>query len=212
MKTKLLLLAAVFAAVAILQADPQEDFAKQFNISNTVTITTNLLFFLSSREDSGGPAALLAKSDQSLRSGIAPNPFYTPSTNHMLVQFLVFPFNQTLDFHLFDDKGNEVQKTKQGLANSNPVHLPTTMSEYDKLRRLFVKQNEKMVAYPLFRPDDMFVITNKGVYTMEVRMRICVQVTNGVPDYQVMQNIKQFPDGPFGIVVSKPLRVKVIKE
>lgn len=192
---------------AILRADPLQDFAKQLTSSNTVTITTNLLFYLSS---DGDPANQF-KSDNSIRYNVCPNPFYTSGTNYMWVQFFLFPLNQAFDFRLLDDKGNEVQKTKLGVANGQPAHLPTTMHEFDQLKYILRRQNEA-IRGSLFRPDEMFMITNKGVYTMEVRMRICVQITNGVPDYQVMQDKSQFPHGPFGIVVSKPLRVKIVKE
>ena len=35
----------------------------------------------------------------------------------------------------------------------------------------------------LARPDELFVIKDKGVYQMEVRVRICVPTTNNVPDF-----------------------------
>lgn len=65
-------------------------------------------------------------------------------------------------------------------------------------------------ASSLFRPEDMFVITNKGVYDLVVRMRICVAMTNGVPDYKAMTS-KGFPREPLGVAVSSPYRAKVIK-
>ena len=44
----------------------------------------------------------------------------------------------------------------------------------------------KRVGRLLFQPNEMFVITNKEVYELEIRMRICVNMTNNVPDYELM--------------------------
>ena len=171
------------------------------------------MFYLSSWEDHAFPN-LQFKANQSIMRGFATYPLYVERyTNYAPMQYLMLPFDQTYDFHLFDDKGREVQKTEQGLANSKPAHSPRNMKEYERLRPSFFAQNGGTKFNALFRPEDMFVITNKGGYTMEIRMSICVQVTtNGTPDYEALQNLKITPHGPFGIVVSKPLRVKVTKE
>jgi hypothetical protein len=65
----------------------------------------------------------------------------------------------------------------------------------------------------MFRADEMFVITNKGVYELEVRMRICVPLTNGVPDTNAMASFLRHTslDG-YGVVESSPVRVEVIKK
>jgi hypothetical protein len=210
MKNKFLLFfAIIFATVSGLRAGPLEEAATHYTSSNTVTITTNLMFFLSSQNHGGFPA-MEFKSDEPLVRGIAANPLYTTGTNYMYVTYLGFPFNQTFDFHLSDDKGVEIQKTKQGVANSHLAQIPTNMSELDKLKSVIVRQNG-VIIHALFRPDEMFLITNKGEYTMEIRMRICVQMTNGIPNYEVMQNLKKYPHEPYGVVVSEPLRLKVIK-
>jgi hypothetical protein len=64
----------------------------------------------------------------------------------------------------------------------------------------------------LFRPEEMFEVTNPGVYEMQFRMRICILFTNGAPDYSVMTNShKFFPATNLDILTSPPLRVGVIK-
>jgi hypothetical protein len=69
------------------------------------------------------------------------------------------------------------------------------------------------VLHDFFRPDELFVITNKGVYGLEVRMRICVPMTNGVPDTNAMLDYRKVSYMTnCGVVESPPLRVKVIKD
>ena len=38
----------------------------------------------------------------------------------------------------------------------------------------------------------MFVITNKGIYDLVVKFRICVAMTNRVPDIKAMTNVNSF--------------------
>lgn len=65
----------------------------------------------------------------------------------------------------------------------------------------------------LARPDELFVIKDKGVYQMEVRIRICVPTTNNVPDFAMMTNGNALlTNRYFCVVTSAPVRVNVIKE
>jgi len=65
---------------------------------------------------------------------------------------------------------------------------------------------------PLFRAEDMFVITNKGTYVLQVQMRIAVPMTNGIPDCEAMVDTHKFFNSNLGIVTSAPVRVQIIKE
>ncbi|HEY5346411.1 MAG TPA: hypothetical protein VIK62_08720, partial [Verrucomicrobiae bacterium] len=116
--------------------------------------------------------------------------------------------------------GKEVSKTKAGLTLTGTPPKPTK----DDLIfwrtsgfRPFAVSGEG-VQGSLFRPDDVFVITNKGVYELEVRTRLYVIMTNGIPDVSAMfdgrnatgRGLPFIKD--FGVLTSPPLRVKVIKE
>ena len=112
-------------------------------------------------------------------------------------------------FSLFEATGREVPKTELGIKNSAFAQLP---SRPDKLRPAFVSMGNGAFIQ-LFRPDDMFVITNAGSYELELRMRICVPMTNGLPDSSVMMNSFAFiPDRNLGILTSPPIRVEVVKK
>src|ERR1035437_3595083 len=45
-------------------------------------------------------------------------------TNLIPVHYLAFPYSQTFDFHLFDDRGKEVRKTLKGWYNSRETKIP----------------------------------------------------------------------------------------
>ena len=65
----------------------------------------------------------------------------------------------------------------------------------------------------LARPDELFVIKDKGVYQMKVRVRICVPTTNNAPDFTMMTNENALlTNRCFCVVTSGPVRVNVIKE
>jgi hypothetical protein len=127
------------------------------------------------------------------------------------VFFRVFPYDQTFEFQLTDAKGQVVQKTKKGLTMGKSTILP-------KNRLQVPESNGRIVSgdaadfRALFRPDEMFVITNKGVYDMEVRYRIYVPATNDAPDFSAMIDGHKFVVSKhFAVLTSPPLRVKIIK-
>ena len=113
-----------------------------------------------------------------------------------------------------------MEKTKAGTAISQPVNPSTygrSMEDHligrdvDDLLFQGVKNNDN--CYALFRPDEIFVITNKGIYDLSISMRICVPMTNGVVDTNALMNFHaRAHSRNFGVVESSPLHVKVIKE
>lgn len=208
MKKKLIFLVITAFLGLSTEADEWEDLSSTpCTSTNTVPLTTNLLFFLASGKDSGTDNQF--DSTDPILYGVCFKPPRTTGTNPTYIKFLMFPHFQPFDFKLFDQMGGEVSKTKAGRAATQQPHLPTNMKELDRMKQVPLRQYMAK-ASSLFRPEDMFVITNKGVYDLVVRMRICVAMTNGVPDYKAMTS-KGFPREPLGVAVSSPYRAKVIK-
>lgn len=172
-------------------------------ITNSVNITTNLTFYLKSLGPGEGPQSRFKSNELIYRMLIG--------TTTNLVCYRVLPKEQIYEFHLFDKMGKEVQKTKTGMLNSAPA-LPPSKKQIDGYKASLVS-NESGDYFQLFRPDEMFAITNKGDYEMEVRMRLCVPMTNGLPDSAVMLKSQRFFSAQnLGIVTSPPIRVKVVNE
>jgi|GEM_PF-1886708 len=120
---------------------------------------------------------------------------------------------QAFDLKLLDDKGQEVPKTKKGIAYSQPLIPPKDALDLHRHFKHGIAHWPLHSVYKLFRPDDIFVITNKGIYELTIKVRICVAMTNGVPDISAMTDPHlDLVAENFGVVVSTPLRVKVIKE
>ena len=122
------------------------------------------------------------------------------------------------DFHLFDKNGREVGKTQAGLDLSGTPRKPSKDDLVTKkFMPYFVDKNGGEYRR-LFRPEDVFTIANKGIYEMEVRIRLCVIMSNGVPDLKAMTDWRNASSRgfsfakDFGILTSPPLRVIVIKE
>ena len=169
--------------------------------SNSVHVTTNMVFFLTSIKSSVQPTNQFGYDELIYYRLVA------TSTNY--VHYKALPFQQTFDFHLFDEKGREIQKTERGLTYSQAAVLPTS-------RREVVGFKVRAVGYEchgLFCPEQMFAITNKGVYDLKIRMRILVPASNGVLNIKAMMNGTNVAFAKeLGMVISDPLRVKVIKE
>jgi hypothetical protein len=213
MKNKLIFL---FAVVFLITASAEDDFSgdeiKNFythlpQYTNAVNITTNLIFYLSSDKYNEYPANQF-RADELLTKGLDLYPPRLSVTNS--VYYFVLPFNETYDFHLFDGTGHEIQKTQKGIAMSEP---PKPLEggrdrDYSSMTTTSVTELHRFVC-----ADDLFVITNKGTYDMIIAIRICVPVTNGVPDtYAMSDPFRTIQAKEDGIVESKPLRVKIIKE
>lgn len=168
--------------------------------SNSVPVTTNMFFFLNSRADFHPQVKF--KSDEIISFTRA-----TAGTNYIFYKAL--PFQQTFDFHLFDQKGREIQKTERGLAYSQEAVPPKSKSEAVNCKIQAIEYE----PYALFVPEEMFAITNKGTYDFEIRIRILVPASNGVLNVGSMLNGTNVAFAKeLGMVVSEPLRVKVIKE
>ena len=192
-------------AMSVFADELPKEFAK-YSETNSAHVTTNLMFFLSSDRYGGYPATSFNASEM-IWFGLWVNPMRATSTNNQIsIRYLRLPSSQALNFKLLDERGEEVAKTQYGIANSKPAHPLKSVPE----RCVDIGPDGARVS-GMFRPDDMFVITNKGVYEMQISFRICVQTTNGMPDYNVLQNIKKFPLPPYGIIESQPIRVRVLK-
>jgi hypothetical protein len=183
-------------------------------ITNSVNIITNINLVFSLKSSGAVDSQSQFKSDEIIDCMLI-----GPSTN--VVYLRKFP-SGNFDFHLFDGGGKEVSKTKAGIALTGTPPKPTTRGDimsWKTSRFVPFMVGDKVVNQnPLFRPDDIFVITNKGIYELEVTMRLCVIMTNGMPDLTAMVDgrnatMRGLPFiKDFGVLTSPPLRVKVIKE
>ena len=180
-------------------------------ITNTVNITSNLVMYMT-LYGNGEPVSQFKCEDhvQYLIRG---------TTIGQFVYFRRFP-SGNFEFRLFDALGNEMTKSNAGTSASESPRLPTSndfQMAHTKYERIAVTY-EGVDRGALLCPQEMFNITNKGVYDLEVRARICVILTNGVPDYSALvdgRNVTGAGDAfvdKFGTVESPPLRVKVVKD
>ncbi|MGA3284324.1 MAG: hypothetical protein ABSD57_07690 [Verrucomicrobiota bacterium] len=126
------------------------------------------------------------------------------------VLYRTFPHDQAFDFHLFDGAGREVPKTKAGLANSQPVHAPKSFTEGTDLKGHVAPFGEQV----MFRPSEMFVITNNGTYKLEVRLHIWAIVGFGPKTKDKIWHFDRElgTNAYYGVVTLQPVRAKVIKE
>jgi hypothetical protein len=105
----------------------------------------------------------------------------------------ILPRERQFEFHLFTQEGKEVEKSALGLKNTKDVALTETPRPRQlKLRFMPMEPGGGLLDH-LFVPDDYFVITNKGTYTLEVRIRLWAQKTNG----------------QYGVIISPPVRVQI---
>jgi len=219
MKSKLLFLGAAFFTVTLCDARPphlsQEDrwkIAAQHlpQSTNSAPISANLAFFLSSDRYNLFPANQF-NADELICYGLL-------GTTTNRVWYRHFP-SGNFDFHLFDENGNEVPKSKIGLNFSCDPRKPTKDELFlTKHYAGYSVDNRQGEYRRLFCPEEMFAITNKGTYELRVQIRLCVIITNNLPDLNAMLDARNvagsglpFAD-TFGILSSPPLRVKVIKK
>ena len=212
-----LILACVLPTLTALAGPPEyakEELLKiaethRSQPTNPVFVTSNLLFSVSSRDYHLYPATEFKVNDE-LIWGLEGN-----ITN--FIWYRRFPAGN-FDFHLFDESGKEIPKTKAGLAYTG---IPKKPTRYDltctrKYYGNFVN-SEGGEFRRLFRVDDMFNVTNTGSYTLEVKINLCVIMTNGAPDISAMLDARnilpssyKFAD-TFGVLTSPPLRVRITK-
>jgi len=173
--------------------------------TNHVNITTNLLFYLTAGRTARAESTF--KSDESLS-------FMLLGTGTNYIYYRHFPVGN-FDFHLFDANGKEIPKTAVGRSLSEAPPKPTKgdLLQSGRYNGYFV-DNKGGECRRLFRPDETFNLTNKGVYDLEVRINLCVIMTNGAPDLSAMIDARNVTAhvNDFGVLISPPLRVKVNKE
>ena len=169
-------------------------------LTNAVPITHNLYFQL---KKMFGPLTNQFPANEFIEYEIL-----TTATNHG-VAYRYFPPDRSFVFKLLSPSGTEVKRTKRGLEYSKPPNVPRTMRESSRLHLY-----DASLTRSLFRPNDMFVLTNRGVYELEISIRLWVQTTNkGAPNE--LSELTQPGIGTnfqFGVVTSPPVRVKIIKE
>ena len=199
MKTKTCLWSSLGFALALASSASQ--------ITNSVDIAAKVVFNLIKPEDARPLSQI--NSDEVVD-------FCIGSSGTNVLYLRKFPYGN-FEFHLFNEKGEEMPKTQLALNLTRTPPKP----KKDDLRGWrtsnfapFMVGGGATYFAPLFRPDDMFVITNMGAYELEVRARLCLIMTNGLPDLKAMvsgANATAFTNH-FDVFTSLPLRVKVIKK
>jgi hypothetical protein len=168
--------------------------------TNTVRVTERIFFSLEKRF---GSVTNVFSANEPVAYGIT-----TTATNHDLI-YRYFPLERSFVFKLYDAAGTEVKKTARGLEYSKAPRMPRTLVQSTKLHG-----SDSFTGGFLFIPEDVFVLTNKGEYKLEISLRLWVQTTNtGVPN-EISQYTQPIigTNYQFGVVTSPPVRVKIIKE
>jgi hypothetical protein len=124
-----------------------------------------------------------------------------------------FPVERSFDFMLFDQAGDEVKKTSLGCGYSASPREPKSKAQAAELHGHHLDSGRSEV-YPLFRPDHVFALTKTGWYTLVIRVRCWAQTTNrGAPnELEGYFNPNLGTNLRFGVVMSPPVRVQIVKE
>lgn len=209
------MLSCVFCLISqTTHANTEENTQPRFNDGNAILLATNLQFFLSSHVNRGVPEKQF-RADEVILYGVTVNPFYATNTNVIYVKYRALAFDKAFVFKLRDDRGREVKKIRADNSASDSTTASNSVSQFDGLK-LKIARQDMLDLRELFCPDKVFSITNRGVYELEIAIKICVPITNGVPDGAAMQigpgGKAGHPNADWRTVLSTPLRVKVIKE
>ena len=199
MKIKPLLLSALFFTAFSLHTVAG-------SLSNAVPLTANLIFDLEKKWNGFGPANQFNSDEMICWALVA----HGNGTN--IVYFRNTPsLGEEFAFKLFNENGREMPKTNKGFTYSKPPRQPK--DEEDLIRYFKNDGIRRGVLHDLFCPNEMFVIKDKGVYQLEVQMRICVPMTNGMPDTNAMLDFrKAYAATNCGVIESPSVRVKIVKE
>lgn len=188
------------AGIATGSQERNHEYASGRVTTNTVAVTPYLRFFLSKRGDYR--PQFNVRADEEITCNLV-----SDGTNSVFHRRLPRP--QAFEFRLIDHRGQELPKTKLGNENSQAAKAPVNRFDILKLKPEYTSYS----SYQLFRPEEMFMITNSGVYELEVRIRLCVPMTNGVPDsFGMLNNSGFLRSTEFGLITSDPVRIKVLKE
>lgn len=156
----------------------------QAQLTNQALITPSLRFQL--LEASAGMITNRFNSNDQIR-------FMVTTTDENGHVFALLRPEQSFIFELLDAKGRSVSKTEIGLKMSKSVDIAKGPRDLE-IRHNPVSPNHAVVNN-LFIPDNYFIITEKGSYTLDVQIRAWVQETNN----------------QYGVVISPPVRVEIDK-
>lgn len=174
-----------FIAIAVLMPL----LATEAQLTNRVVITPDLIFWL--WQSQATTNIINSVPTNVSRFEFNEQILYAVSTTKkQKVVFGRLPQEQSFIFDLHDANGNVVPKTDMGVKNSQPVNIQGAYG-------LKIRHTPDIVLHDyvnnLFVPSDYFVITNKGVYLLDVQMRVWTLKTNN----------------EYGVVTSPPVRVEV---
>src|SRR5579859_5896123 len=194
--------------VVVFQLHLQSRAAESKNVTS---ISGRIKFFLA--QTNSDTPALEFKSDQTISSilvGVTTNATY-------LRCFPVYNY----DFEMTDSQGNQITKTKFGMRLTGYPQLPSQRTDLINYKSShyapFFIDSSTIRRTLMFRPDEVFQITNKDVYSLRVKIRLCVIMTNGLPDVAAMQDGRNATlkglnfINNFGILTSQSLNVRIVK-
>ena len=195
LKRRLLFSAAVALIVSLLGGV----LAKAAEATNPVPVAPHLYFQLNKEF---GPATNLFTATEYIHYMIN-----TTGGKHQ-VFYRYFPPERSFVFRLFDQSGGEVEKTSLGMEYSRPPPIPKSMSEAADLHGSTGSRGAV-----LFRAEDIFVMTNRGLYQLEVSIRLWAQTTNqGTPNEVIgLMQPEVGTNYLFGVLTSPPVRVQIMK-
>jgi len=171
-----------------------------------VVLMPDMFFYLAQKL---GPPTNRFDSDELICGCIAMN-YKAAASPTNLMYYRMVPFPYEYDFRLFDENGREVRKTAYGLANSKEPVKPKSRVE---LARFNLSGASR--GFEMFRADDLFAITNSGTYDIFIRIRLCIPLTNGLPDFKLITNLSKFAFdrdySHWNIIESQPFHAKIVK-
>jgi hypothetical protein len=134
--------------------------------------------------------------------------FMQPETNRFSMRLL--PANDAFSIELHDAEGKKITKTAKGKAMGKPIPAEITKSLFLSSKINTGRQDLRA----LFKPEEVFVITNTGMFTLAIRARILLPASNGVPLIAAITNSLMLATSPpesFKVIEMDPVVVEVIK-
>ena len=187
----------IFIAALILQtADAPLNGAP---LTNTVPVNKDIYFQLRKRF---GPPTNQFSANESISYKIG-----SFTTNEFFYRY--FPPERSFKFKLYDQAGRAMEKTPLGRVYSRESEAPGSMRQASKLHGYSIPG-----VSDLFRADQMFVLTNKGIYELEISIRLWVQTTNrGTPNEVISYTRPNIGTNfQFGVITSPAIHVQIIKD
>ena len=186
-----------FMAVILLLSCAFAGFSAQ--VIDDMPVSTNHVFYLA---DEAGHRTNEFRFDQKIIYVIEPL-----TTNSIFCRTV--PWTRALIYRLDDQAGRRMRKTELGYKTGPPARVPEPLDVAPRSDGTLAP-----LRYELFRPVDVFVVTNRGVYDLNLKIRVNVKIP---PDLMTNRGSVDLgctagPKSHYGIIPSGPLPVKLIRE